>query len=73
MSSKSLTVLELTRILQELFDEVLPPFEVKGEISNYRPHYSGHAFFTLKDDHAQLNAVMWRSQFQNLSFRFLLR
>lgn len=39
---------------------------VVGEISNYKLHTSGHRYFTLKDEGAQIRCVMWRSR--NLSF-----
>src|SRR5437868_7832400 len=42
---------------------------VEGEISNLRPAESGHLYFTLKDDGAQLRAVMFRTQARLLRFR----
>jgi exodeoxyribonuclease VII large subunit len=42
---------------------------VEGEISNYRPAESGHLYFTLKDDGAQMRVVMFRSQARLLRFR----
>src|SRR6202040_627641 len=42
---------------------------VEGEISNFRAHDSGHLYFTLKDQNAQIRAVMFRSQAQLLRFR----
>jgi exodeoxyribonuclease VII large subunit len=42
---------------------------VEGEISNYRPAESGHLYFTLKDDGAQLRVVMWRTQARLLRFK----
>src|SRR5712692_7015818 len=42
---------------------------VEGEISNFRAHDSGHLYFTLKDQNAQLKAVMFRSQARLLRFR----
>lgn len=42
---------------------------VEGEISNYRPAESGHLYFTLKDDAAQLRVVMWRTQARLLRFK----
>ena len=42
---------------------------VEGEISNFRAHDSGHLYFTLKDQNAQLSAVMFRSQAKLLRFR----
>jgi len=42
---------------------------VEGEISNYRPAESGHLYFTLKDDGAQIRVVMWRTQARLLRFK----
>ncbi len=42
---------------------------VQGEISNFRAHDSGHLYFTLKDENAQIRAVMFRSQARLLRFR----
>jgi len=42
---------------------------VEGEISNFRAHDSGHLYFTLKDQSAQIRAVMFRSQARLLRFR----
>ncbi len=42
---------------------------VEGEISNFRAHDSGHLYFTLKDQSAQIKAVMFRSQARLLRFR----
>ncbi|HEY1464487.1 MAG TPA: exodeoxyribonuclease VII large subunit [Terriglobales bacterium] len=42
---------------------------VEGEISNFRAHDSGHLYFTLKDENAQLSVVMFRSQARLLRFR----
>ena len=42
---------------------------VEGEISNFRAHDSGHLYFTLKDQHSQMRAVMFRSQARLLRFR----
>jgi exodeoxyribonuclease VII large subunit len=42
---------------------------VEGEVSNCRPHSSGHCYFTLKDDRATLSAVLFRGQARLLRFR----
>jgi len=60
---KALSVTEVTRAVKTALETCFPyPVEVSGEISNFRPHYSGHAYFTLKDSFAQLGAVMWKSR-----------
>lgn len=42
---------------------------VSGEISNYKQASSGHVYFTLKDEGAQLSAILWRSAAQRLKFQ----
>jgi exodeoxyribonuclease VII large subunit len=49
-------------------DPVLENVWVKGEISNYRPHYSGHMYFSLKDAGAAIRCVMFRSAASKLRF-----
>ncbi len=65
------TVSELTRYIRELFeiDYRLQDVEVSGEISNFTRARSGHLYFTLKDEAAQLKCVMWRSAAERLPFR----
>lgn len=70
-SSEAWTVSELTRYIRELFeiDFRLQDVEVSGEISNFTRARSGHLYFTLKDEGAQLKCVMWRSDAERLRFR----
>ena len=65
------TVGELTRYIRELFeiDFRLQDVDVRGEISNFTRARSGHLYFTLKDEGAQLKCVMWRSDAERLPFR----
>lgn len=65
------TVAELTSYIQELFeiDYRLQDVLVAGEISNFTQARSGHLYFTLKDDKAQLKCVMWRSSAERLRFQ----
>ncbi|MBK7895816.1 MAG: exodeoxyribonuclease VII large subunit [Anaerolineaceae bacterium] len=69
-SSDSWSVSELTQYIRELFeiDYRLQDVEVSGEISNFSRARSGHLYFTLKDDKAQLKCVMWRSAAERLRF-----
>lgn len=66
----SWTVAELTKYIRELFeiDYRLQDVEVSGEISNFTRARSGHLYFTLKDESAQLKCVMWRSGAEKLLF-----
>lgn len=62
------TVSELTVNIKVLLEENYPFIWIYGEISNYRVPGSGHYYFTLKDEAAQINAVMFRNQNRNLKF-----
>ncbi|MCA9985110.1 MAG: exodeoxyribonuclease VII large subunit, partial [Anaerolineales bacterium] len=66
----SWTVSELTAYIRELFDIDfrLREVEIQGEISNFSRARSGHLYFTLKDEGAQLKCVMWRSAADRLRF-----
>lgn len=57
-----LTVTELTRSIRGILETELPFVTVCGEISNLRQPYSGHLYFTLKDDSAQLKGVLFKQQ-----------
>lgn len=65
-----LSVGMVTRHIKTLFerDAVLADVLVRGEISNFKRHYSGHCYFTLKDSEATLRAVMFRGRAQMVRF-----
>ena len=65
-----LTVSEVNRYIREIIsrDIVLSNLWVKGEISNFKNHSSGHLYFTLKDDRGLIRCVMFRSQAAGLRF-----
>lgn len=63
-----LTVSALTFVLKDVVESTFPHVWVSGEISNLMRAGSGHVYFTLKDDAAQLKAVMWRSTAQRVRF-----
>ncbi|MDX2497860.1 MAG: exodeoxyribonuclease VII large subunit [Desulfobacterales bacterium] len=62
------TVSELTFKVKNLLEESYPFVWINGEISNFRVPASGHYYFTLKDEAAQINAVMFRNQNRTLIF-----
>lgn len=64
-----LTVGEITHVIAELLGTALPRVQVRGQISNLRRQSSGHLYFTLKDDDAQIPAVLWRSSAARLRFQ----
>jgi exodeoxyribonuclease VII large subunit len=70
MEQHYLTVTALTRYIKRKFDADphLQDCYVKGEISNFKQHSSGHMYFTLKDDKAKLLAVMFARENRNLKF-----
>ena len=59
-TSKVLTVSELTRSIRGTLETKFGAVWVQGEISNYKLHPSGHQYFTLKDQRAQIGCVIWR-------------
>ncbi len=63
-----LTVAELTRQVKDLIEGNLPFVLVQGELSNFVRASSGHLYLTLKDESAQLRAVMWRGNASRLRF-----
>jgi exodeoxyribonuclease VII large subunit len=62
------TVSELTAKLKHLIETTFPFLWVRGEISNFRVPGSGHCYFTLKDESAQIAAVVFRGQARQLKF-----
>ena len=64
------TVSEISNALKRTVEDAFGNVRVRGEISGYRgPHSSGHAYFSLKDDKAKIDAVVWRTTMQRLKFR----
>ena len=64
-----LSVSDLTARLKELVEAGFGAVAVTGEISNCKQWSSGHLYFTLKDDRAQLRAVMFRTGVRTLKFK----
>jgi exodeoxyribonuclease VII large subunit len=67
---KYLSVIALTKYIKRKFDADphLQDVHVRGEISNFKQHSSGHMYFTLKDDKARILAVMFSSQSRAMKF-----
>jgi exodeoxyribonuclease VII large subunit len=59
-TAKVFTVGELTRQIRGTLETKFRAVWVQGEISNYKLHPSGHQYFTLKDQRAQISCVIWR-------------
>jgi exodeoxyribonuclease VII large subunit len=66
---KIYSVSELTERIRLVLEREYPSVWIQGEISNFRSAPSGHMYFTLKDDSAQIRCVMFRLQGRFLKFR----
>ena len=62
------TVSQLTGLIKTMLEGTFPSVQLKGEISNFRPNASGHLYFVLKDNDAQISAVMFRGRASILPF-----
>ena len=63
-TAKVFTVSELTRSIRGTLETKFAAVWVQGEMSNYKLHPSGHQYFTLKDQRAQISCVIWRDTMQ---------
>ena len=63
-----LTVSQLTAQIKNLIESNYASIVVRGEISNFTHHSSGHMYFTLKDSHSELRAVMFKGSNNGLTF-----
>lgn len=68
MNIKVLTVTSLNNYIKRIIDAdfILRNVKVRGEISNFKAHSSGHLYFTLKDQGSRINCVMFRQERQKL-------
>src|ERR1700675_3905659 len=66
---KTWTVSELTGKIRDLLAKTFQDLSVVGEISNCREAQSGHIYFTLKDDRAQVRCVFFKQQQRGIKFR----
>ena len=71
MEEKYLTVTALTRYLKYKFDsdQNLQQVFLRGEISNFKAHYTGHFYFTLKDDKSLIKCIMFKSYAERINFK----
>ena len=71
MKYNAVTVTQLNKYLKERFDEDenLNAILVKGEISNFKNHYTGHLYFTLKDENSLIKCIMFKSYAEKLNFK----
>lgn len=70
MKINPISVTELNKYVKEKVaeDEYLNSVLVKGEISNFKHHYTGHMYFTLKDENSLIKCVMFKSSTSYLNF-----
>ena len=70
MAYNAITVTELNKYIKDKVDkdEFLNNVLVKGEISNYKHHYTGHLYFTLKDENSLIKCIMFKGYAANLKF-----
>ncbi len=61
MNIEILSVSELTLQIKSGLETLFPQVKIKGEISNFKRHSSGHSYLTLKDEGAQIAAVIWKT------------
>ena len=71
MKYNAVTVTQLNKYLKDRFDEDenLNAVLVKGEISNFKNHYTGHLYFTLKDENSLIKCIMFKSYTEKLQFK----
>jgi len=68
-SEQVFSVSQITDFIKEILETSFRTITIEGEISNWRPSSAGHIYFTLKDNNAQLKAVLFRGNAYHLTFR----
>jgi exodeoxyribonuclease VII large subunit len=68
-NSPALSVSELSGALKRTVESAFGFVRVRGEVSGWKRHASGHCYFTLKDENACIDAVIWRGQAASLAFQ----
>ena len=70
MRPEPITVTYLNKYIKDRVaeDEYLNSVYVKGEISNFKHHYTGHMYFTLKDENSLIKCIMFKGYAQRLDF-----
>lgn len=69
MSHTPLTVTELTARIKQVIEQGFAQISVTGEVSRLTKPSSGHLYFTIKDSHAAISAVVWRTTAVRLNLR----
>ena len=70
MKYNAISVSDLNKYIKDKIanDEALNNVLVKGEISNFKNHYTGHMYFTLKDENSLIKCIMFKTYTSNLKF-----
>ena len=70
MKIRALDVSEANSYIKRILinDPILCNLKIKGEISNFKHHYTGHLYFTLKDEKSLIKCVMFKSSTSTLNF-----
>ena len=68
MDMKALKVSQVNNYIKRVFtsDMILSNLSVEGEISNFKHHYSGHMYFSLKDEKSKIKCIMFKSDNESL-------
>ncbi|MEY7999455.1 exodeoxyribonuclease VII large subunit [Clostridium sp. Mt-5] len=70
MYIKTLTVSDINKYVKKTFDSdfILANCSIKGEISNFKLHSSGHMYFSLKDEYSRISCIMFKNSVKSLNF-----
>lgn len=68
---KPLKVYEVNSYIKRIFagDMILSNLQIEGEISNFKHHYSGHMYFSLKDEKSKIRCVMFKGDNENINMK----
>ena len=71
METRVYSVSEVNKYIKMLFDRdtLLNTISIRGEITNFKAHYTGHLYFTLKDENATIKCVMFKGNAQYVKFK----
>ncbi len=71
MKLRTLSVSELNKYIKRIIsaDPILNNIHLKGEVSNFKVHNSGHAYLSLKDDKSKINCIMFRDDVNKVKYR----
>ncbi len=69
-NAPEMSVSDLSGALKRTIEDAFGYVRLRGEVSGYRgPHSSGHVYFSLKDQNARIDAVIWKGSFAKMRFK----